>query len=243
MDMLLSQVEWLLLLFVLLSAVLSVLQIASLLSFYGVLVMFMEPEAVVPIATLFFLSMNLTKMSLFRSEVNWQLTRTLVLASVPGVVLGAFLLAYLPTDFVRRVVCAFVILFLLVEIFKLKTYEIRSTRLALLGVGMGYGFLSGLIGSGSIVRTPLLLKMKLSKGAFIGTAAAASLFSNVIKVGAYWSTGLMTSYVLVNGALSVVVGVVGGRLGKLLLGHVSDQAFTGIVRYALLASAVIGLLT
>lgn len=241
MQALLSEVEWLLLIFVFLSAILSVLQIASLLSFYGILVMFMKPETVIPIATIFFLSMNVTKMTLFRSEVDWRLTRTLVIASAPGVLVGAWLLVYLPSDLVRRVVCGFVIGFLVLDVLKIKMYEVKNTSAAVVTVGLGYGLLSGFLGSGSIVRTPLLLRMNLTKGAFIGTAAAASLFSNIVKIGSYGSTGLMTPYVVINGALSIVIGLVGARVGKQFVDRISDESFTNVVRISLLVGAVAGL--
>lgn len=243
MEPILAQVEWLLLVLVLLSAVLSVLQVASLLSFYGILVLFMKPETIVPVATIFFLSMNVTKLVLFRSEVDWKLARALVLASAPGVLIGAYLLAFLPSELVRKVVCALVIAFLLVEFFELKILEVKNTKAAVVVVGTGYGLLSGFLGSGSIVRTPLLLQMKLSKGAFVGTAATASLFSNVIKVFAYGANGLMSQYVVVNGALCVIVGIAGGHIGKRFIDRMSEHSFSAIVRGALLVSAIVGLMS
>ncbi len=241
LDALVALIEWRLFFFVLLSAVLSVLQVASLLSFFGILVLFMEPAAVVPIATIFFLAMNLTKMRLFRASIDWALVRRLTVASVPGVLIGSLLLAYLPNDAVRRVVCALVIVMLACEILKIKLFDLDVSPRTLNGVGFGYGLMSGFLGSGSIVRTPLLLKLKLSKEAFIATAAAASLVSNVLKVGSYSATGLLTSYVLVNGILSIVIGIIGTHIGKALVDKIDERRFFTIVRLALLASAFIGL--
>jgi len=242
-NFLVSHVEWWLFVVVFASAVLSVLQVASLLSFFGILVIFMEPAAIVPIATIFFLAMNITKMRMFRAAIDWKLTRTLVLASIPGVLIGSVLLAYLPSGHVRRAICALVILFLLAELLKIKVLELKLKRGALVGVGFGYGVLSGFLGSGSIVRTPFLLTLNLSKEAFIGTAAAASLFSNIVKLGTYWATGLVTAYVLVNGVLSIVVGVAGAVVGRLVVNRVSDELFLRVVKVSLLVSAVIGLIS
>lgn len=211
-----AQIEWLLVFFVLISSILSVLQIASLLSFYVPLIRFMQPNTIVPIATIFYISMNITKMILFRAEINWKLVKTLVLSSIPGLILGSILIAYIPQNIVRQIISIIIILFLIVEIFKIKTYEIKNSAIAIVITGAAYGFLSGLIGSGGMIRTPLLMKMSLTKEALIGTAAAASLFSNIIKVISYSISGLITYYVLVNGCLAIAVGIIGTQIGKRL---------------------------
>jgi uncharacterized protein len=240
---LLSLVEWRLCFFVFISAVLSVLQVASLLSFFGILVLFMAPAAVIPIATIFFLAMNITKTHMFRDAIDWALVRRLTVASVPGLLLGSLLLAYLPNDAVRRAVCALVIVLLVCEMLKIKLFDLDVSPRTLVGVGFGYGLMSGFLGSGSIVRMPLLLKLNLTKEAFIGTAAGASLVSNLLKVGSYAATGLITPYVIVNGVVSVGVGVLGTRLGKVLVDKIDEARFFNTVRLGLLASACIGLVS
>ncbi len=241
-DFVLNNIEWLLLLIVFISSVLSVLQIASLLSFYAVLVLFMDADAIVPIATMFYLSMNITKMIIFRSDIDWCLVKKLVLSSIPGLIAGSLLIAYIPTSITRQIIACLVIIFLIIEIFKIKNYEIKNTGLAIIIVGLVYGFLSGLIGSGGMVRTPLLMKMGLSKSAFIGTAAAASLFSNIIKMISYSINGLITGYVLVNGFFSMLIGVIGAQIGKYLLKYVKDKSFKWILQIGLLITAILSLI-
>ncbi len=237
----LNNIEWFLLIIVFIASILSVLQIASLLSFYALLVMFMRPDAIVPIATMFYLSMNITKLIIFRKDINWQLAKNLILSSIPGLIAGSLLIAYIPTIIARQIISVLIIIFLIVEIFKIKTYEIKNTSLATIIVGMVYGFLSGLIGSGGMIRTPLLMKMGLTKAAFIGTAAAASLFSNIIKMTTYTLSGLVSQYVLVNGIFSILVGIVGAQIGKGLLKYVKDKSFKIILQIGLLIAAVSGL--
>lgn len=234
-------IEWLLLFFVFISSILSVLHIASLLSFYAILIKFMEPSAIVPIATIFHISMNITKMVLFKDEINWKVVKNLVISSIPGLIAGSMLIAYIPQEAMRCLISFLVIIFLLVEIFKIKTYEIKNSTASIVTVGLSYGFFSGLVGSAGIIRAPLLMKMSLTKESLIGTAAAASLFSNIIKIVSYSANGLLTKYVIINGLASIIVGIIGAQIGKRLLNRVNDKYFKRILHIGLLISALSGL--
>ena len=236
-----GNIQFLFVIIVFVASILSMLQIASLLSFSGVLVLFMIPNAIVPIATIFYLSMNITKLYIFRKEINWKLVFKLVLTSIPGLAVGTALITFISQNLVSRIISIFIIIFLLSEIFKINKFNIKNTSTAIVLVGSGYGFLSGLLGSGSIIRTPLLMKMNLSKGAFIGTAAAASLFSNIIKIISYSASGLMTKYVITNGIIAIIVGIIGTQIGKKILIHVNDLHFKIILQIGLLISSIYGL--
>lgn len=89
-----------------------------------------------------------------------------------------------------------------------------------------------------MVRTPFLMKMGLKKETFIGTAAAASLVSNLIKLGTYTASGIINDYVIVNGVLAVAVGFVGANIGKMFLGKIDEKSFKIILQVGLLVGAV-----
>ncbi len=242
MDIIFENIEYYLIIIVFISSILSVLQVASLLSFYGLLIMFMEPRSIVPIATIFFLSMNIFKVRMFYNSIDLKLVKKLVLSSLPGLLTGALLISVIPTDIARKVLALFVLLFIVNDIFGILKFEIKTNTLSIIALGGTYGFMSGFLGAGSMVRTPFLMKMGLKKETFIGTAAAASLFSNIIKLTTYGTSGLINDYVLVNGVLAALVGFVGANIGKIFLGKINDKSFKIILQVGLLVGAINGLI-
>ncbi len=238
MSIVVENIEYYLIGIVFVASILSVLQIASLLSFYSLLVMFMEPRAIVPIATIFFLSMNIFKVRMFRKAIDFTLVKKLVLSSLPGLLSGALLIAVIPSDIARKVLALFILIFIVNDIFGILKFEIKTNTLSIVILGGTYGFMSGFLGAGSMVRTPFLMKMGLKKETFIGTAAAASLFSNLIKLGTYTASGMIDIYVLINGLFAVIVGFVGANIGKLFLGKIHEKAFKTILQVGLLVSAI-----
>jgi len=102
-------------------------------------------------------------------------------------------------------------------------------KIGLPGIVLGsteYGFISGLLSSGNIIKAILFREMNISKQAFVGAMAATSVLANVVKLDAYEQSNLINMALLrpmVSLAIFAVIAVLAGRY---LLHKVSKEDFT-----------------
>ena len=100
------------------------------------------------------------------------------------------------------------------------------------------GFISGLLGSGNIIKAILFREMNISKQAFVGAMAATSVLSNVVKLSAYEQANLINMTLLWPMVSLAIVAVFAVLVGRYLLHKVSTEGFEIGIQMVLAVSAI-----
>jgi uncharacterized protein len=191
----------------------------------------------IALATVLFVASTVTKTVLFGRHIEWKAAATMALASLPFSYFGASLVAELPANLLRLMLGAMILVYLGLSTFELLP-KFKVGLVGLVGGSAAYGFVSGLLGSGNLVKAVMFKEMNLSKEAFVGAMAATSVLSNAAKLTAYTNTGLLNVdlvWPMIGLALS---GVVVAVLGRRFLGKISTAQFEVGFNIILAASAV-----
>ncbi len=194
----------------------------------------------IALATVLFAASTVTKTFLFSRVIDWRTIAIMVVSSVPFAYLGADLLVDLPTEMARRLLAGMILLYMALRL----TDRLPRIEIGLPGLFVGsalYGFVSGLLGSGNLIKVVLFREMRISKEAFVGAMAASAVLNNLVKLASYTSNGLLTADMAIPIAALAASGVVAAFVGRAILKRLKVKVFeTGV--QVLLAVAAAALL-
>lgn len=194
----------------------------------------------ITLATVLFTASTVTKSLLFRDHIDWKMVAVMSFACLPFAYLGAQLLAVASAEFVKPMLGVMVLIYLGLT---------ATKRFPSISIGMPglfawsalYGFVSGFLGSGNMIKVMLFREMKITKEAFVGAMAATAVLSNIVKLTSYIRSGLLTVDMAWAALALVLVSVAVALIGRLFLKKLSAKAFqTGV--QVLLGIAAIALL-
>jgi uncharacterized membrane protein YfcA len=210
-----------------------------------VLVYVYGPKAAIPIMAVAAVMANVSRVLVWWREVDWRSVAAYAVTGAPAAILGARTMLILPA----RAVDAAIGLFLVAMIPGRRWLAANLNRLRLphlAAAGAVIGFLTGIVASTDPVSVPVFLGYGLTKGAFIGSEAAASLTIYLTKtitfqgLGALpldnFLKGLIVGSSLMAGAFLAKPFVL--RLGPETFRHIMD-ALLAISGTSLLLGAVI----
>lgn len=177
------------------------------------------------------------KTLLFRKHIDWKIAGTMAITSLPFAYLGASLLADMPAELLKHLLGVMILLYLVLTIFNLFPKIIIGTA-GLLGGSAAYGFVSGLLGSGNLIKAIIFREMNITKEAFVGAMAATSVLSNIAKITAYTQSDLLHAD-HVWPVIGLVFGaVVAAFVGQRILRNMSVGNFEVGMQAVLAISAV-----
>ena len=101
-------------------------------------------KAVVPIVSVFALFSNISRLYIYRATVNWRLAMQFTLASLPGVAIGANILAVIP-ERAFLVLMGTVLLTALPARRYLDRTEFKPGLKSIIGLGFVFGIVSGIV--------------------------------------------------------------------------------------------------
>ncbi len=189
------------------------------------------------IITIHFLFQNINKIIVFREHIDRDVALKMILWSIPGAIVGGIALSFVPVEIFTKVLAIFILLYLANDMSKLVPKRIYSAgTIPLLGVL--YGFMSGLVGSGNLVKGPLFTSIGLLKERYIGTYAVTSFFVNIPKILVYLATGVIAATTFVKAIPFLFISIAGTYIGKGLLKHVRHDVFYYVVNIIFAISAV-----
>ncbi len=194
-------------------------------------------EAIALAAVLFGAS-TLVKSLLFRQHLDWRVVGIMAIASIPFAYLGGRILPALDPELARRLLGLMILTYLLIRLVPLPSVRIGTAGL-MIGSAL-YGFLSGLLGTGSVIKVVIFREMNISREAFVGAMAATSVLASGAKILAYIQAGLLDRALLWPSAGLIVAATAAALIGRRFLGRISLAHFDWGVR-ALLAVAAIAM--
>jgi len=193
------------------------------------------------LATVLFTASTVSKTLIYRHQIDWQLALLVAVASFPFAFAGAFFLPFLAPNVLRVLLGAMILIYLIV---KYQTHwlpdfsRLRHHTPGLVVVAATYGFCSGLLGSGNVIKAIVFRELKLYGPGFVGVMAATSVLSNIAKLSAFTAVGLLQKHppTLILALCVVAIGAV--VLGRWVLPHLDANRYHYGVDIILALSAV-----
>jgi uncharacterized membrane protein YfcA len=203
-----------------------------------VLVMAFGVRDAVPTLTVAQLIGNASRVWLNRSQVSWAVVRWFALGGVPAGVVGGVLFATAPLTALKRLLGAFLLLVVVFRHTDLGTG--RRMRLRWFApLGAASSLVSALVGSVGPLMAPFFLAFGLTKGAYIGTEALATVIMHCTKLVAYGGTSVLGRKSVGVGLLLGPVLIAGSYIGKWIVDRVSERAFTLVIEVTLVLAGLL----
>ena len=202
-----------------------------------VLVHYFGIQAAVPMVTLANLSANLSRAGMHGRQVDGRVVAWFTLSSLPLTVLGTWLFTRAAPELLTRLLGAFLLIIVVWRRLRPVPQKQRSPTW-FLPLGVGFGFLNGLMPSVGPLMAPFFLAYGLIKGSYIGTDALITVFMQATKLAVFGSTEFLTVTVLLYGALLVPFMFAGALLGKVTLERLPAWVFTLIIELTLVLAGL-----
>ena len=191
----------------------------------------------IALATVMFLAAGIAKTLLFHRKIDWQTTAWVTIGSIPFAYVGGTLVDTVPSETLKKMLGAMILLYLLIGL-KGGGIAYKPGKSGLVAGSCLYGFLSGLLGSGNIIKAILFREMSLNKESFVGIMAATSILTNASKLTAYINDGLI-SVAHTNTMIGLVASaIVSAVIGRSLLRKITVNYFQQGVSIVLACVAV-----
>lgn len=161
-----------------------------------------------------------------------------VVALVPGSIVGAYLFTTLPEHTTSLLLGLAIMAYVLPSLFR---FEPRISQRLLFGLGIGVGFVAGILGGSTGIYGPLLAlylsAVSIGKKEFPAKISLMLLVGQLPQIITYTALGLITAERLTLSLAMIPSATLGLGLGTVIRSRISQGAFATSVRVAL---AVIG---
>jgi hypothetical protein len=202
-----------------------------------VLVSYFGIQEAIPMVTVANLAGNLSRVVVNWREIDRRVVIWFSLGAIPLTVLGTWIFTKAEPGLLTRLLGAFLIGVVIYRRLR-PTPPKKRSPVWFLPVGLGFGFLNGLLSSIGPLMSPFFLSYGLIKGSYIGTDALATVFMQSTKLVVFGSTNFLTATVLFYGALLVPFMLLGPLLGKWMLDRLPDWIFTVIIELTLVVAGI-----
>lgn len=189
-------------------------------------------KAIVIIA-FFFLAVNINKAIFNWKHINWKISLLIMAGAIPFAFGGSLLMNLVCSAVLTRILGAIIILYLLNEILN-KSKKIKMNNLLIVISSSVYGFFSGIIGTGDVIKAALLSQIGMTKEKFIATMGITAIFINLAKITTYSKFNIVdkNDTLLIGGMM--ISSVLGALIGRNFVKKISDKVFK-VVIFSLLA--------
>ncbi|GGI54721.1 sulfite exporter TauE/SafE family protein [Oxalicibacterium solurbis] len=189
-----------------------------------ILVYTFGPKQAVPIMAVAAVMANFARVLAWWRLVDWRAFAAYSVTGIPAAALGARTLLALPADIVNACLGIF-FLFMIPARHWLRKHDFRLKLWQLAIAGAGIGYLTGLVLSTGPLSVPAFTAYGLTKGAFISTEAASSLFLYISKLTTFSELGALPPDIFMKGVLVGASLMAGTFAGKIVMLKLSDNGF------------------
>lgn len=191
----------------------------------------------VPIVAIVQLASNSSRSAVHRKQLDTKSALWFASGAVPGALVGSWLFAHFP---IHGLSIAVGIYLLIIPLLRRKfSHAFKIPPAAFLPVGFLSSVISGLIGIVGPLCAPFFLALGLTKGAFIGTEAFASIFTHISKLIGYGANHVLTSKEVWIGLAIAPITWVGAWIGKHIANRLEHHHFTNLIDLVCLVFGVI----
>ncbi len=195
------------------------------------------PKAAIPIMAIAAIMGNISRVILWRKEINFKAFALYAIPGIPAAVLGANTLWIMPVTLSNLCIGLFFLLLIPLRHWaKAHALVLNNWQMALAGVIVGY--LTGVVFSTGPMTIPIFAGFGLVKGALLSTEAAASFVIYLAKAATFGTIGAMPLPVLMSGLLVGSTLVAGTLLGKKFVIKMSEKTFNRLIDGMLLIAGI-----
>lgn len=201
------------------------------------------PASVVPFSlTIGTFTSSVSRIAVFKKQINWNIFFWFVPFSIPAVLIGAYLIKYINPNYLQLIVALFLV-GNIPQLFKSKKTEEQPEKpypkFALAIIGFLAGFVSGITGAIGLLFNRFYLKFGLSKEEIVATRAANEVFLHFIKLVIYISLGLYSNLALWLGLAIAIATVISSYTVKFILPYLSENVFRKVGYGAMVVSGIV----
>lgn len=211
-------------------------------SLVALLALVLEPREVVGLTAPVLMIGNGTRWVMFRDETDRDAARWVLSGALPAAALGAVLLPQLPARALQIGMALFLLAFVALQVVReRRDRPERPEPIAArwgLPVGLALGGMSATVGGAGPVTAPFWHARLLRKGAFAATNALSNGLVHLTKTSVFLVTGVLTLSNLPAAGAAAVTVTLGNRLGKAVLGRISEALFVRLLLVAVTVAAV-----
>ncbi|AUN96567.1 sulfite exporter TauE/SafE family protein [Bacteriovorax stolpii] len=180
---------------------------------------------------------NISKIYLFKSEINLKRFIRYALPSIVMTGIGATMAIYFSSSWLEKALGLFLVIFAIFKFFSKEMTKTFSTKtsFSLLGIS---GFLTGLIGTGGAIRGIVLSNMAISKDTFVALSAFIDFGGDLLRAILYISNGFMDWSQWFYIPLMMIAAFLGSVVGKRILSRINQKQFEKIVSFFILISGL-----
>jgi uncharacterized membrane protein YfcA len=178
-----------------------------------VLVVAFGPLQAVPIMAIAAVMANVSRVVVWRREIDWRACWAFAATAAPMGALGALTLLSLPTRFIEAALGVFFISMIGIRRW-MAARELRLRPVHLAAIGVPVGYLTGVVVSTGPLTAPLFLAAGLVKGAFVGTEAAATLMVYLAKTAVFRGFGALPLEIFLKGLVTGSTLMAGAFIAK-----------------------------
>lgn len=190
-------------------------------------------KAVIPLIAVYAICNNLSRVFIYRKSIAWKLGIQFTLASLPGIYIGANILASIPERALLGVLGAMLLSAIPLRRF-LKKSEFTPGLMVIIGFGFVFGIISGAAAGSGMFVIAGLSSFGLTGAMLLGTDAAIGMVNAVSRVVAYYSLGLLTWDLFVIGLLMGVLTLPGAWAASKVVGAMGEHLHTKLIEMLIL---------
>jgi len=203
-----------------------------------VLVPIVGPEPVVPIIAISATLTNFSRSLAFRSSIDWQRAKIVVLAAAPTSIVGAWGYTLLSGPGAMLLIGSMLVVVVgLRRVAKRYDFRVRERGLA---VGAcGWGFVVGGSNGAGVIIISLLMAAGLTGAAVIATDSALSVAIGLVRLAVFGVAGVATAKVL---AVAILIGAVtlpGAFLARLIVERLPIRVHTAMLDAVVVVGGVV----
>lgn len=191
---------------------------------------FMDIKRAIVLVAFFHFFSNLSRVGLFRTNISWRLVPLYGLPMIITCFLGAYMIKYLPSEWIRLFFGVFLILFV-VSSFLSPKIGLRPTNLVAVLGGTFTGFMSGLLGVGGAPRSAFIQAFGLSRDGYIATNAILALMADLTRIPTYLALKVVNPHgedmMLI--PILVIVAYLGTLLGMRITQNIPQETFRKVI--------------
>ena len=192
------------------------------------LTLFLDVRTVIPLVCLLALVINVVILIQIHEHILWSKVRVLLVAAIPGVVFGVYILKTVSAQFLEMTIG------IMLVVFGLQRHFARAPELEVADHwGWFFGFLSGVLGGSIAINgPPVILYTSLQpwgKYSVKSTLTAYFLASTVMISSTHAFNGLITARVLDLFFRGVPILVMGVLAGSWLFGRVGSGSYRKVL--------------
>ena len=199
-----------------------------------IMALFFDVKVAIFLAAIVHIFNNISKLALYRSEINWNIIQRFGTVSIIGAFIGSYAQIYLDSLWLKVGVGLFLMTYAFLSLLPNKIKFELPSSVDFMG-GFLSGLIGGLIGNQGAIRSLYLLNYGLKKEELIVSSALIAVIIDATRIPVYAYTNfryLQENILLLS--LIVLSAILGTVIGSRLLPNVSHDLFKKIILIAVM---------